>query len=85
MGNVMALGHAAATDEVIKNTLENAAFEHYEVAMYKSLLAMAEECGANEAVSLIEQSLHEEEQMAYWVDEHVGDITRAYLHRTASH
>lgn len=83
-GNVMAIGHAMAGDEVIKNTLENSAFEHYEAAMYRSLIAMADEAGATSAVPLLEQSLGEEEQMAAWVDQHVGAVTRTYLHRHAA-
>ncbi len=81
MGNMAALGHAAASDEVIKNTLENAAFEHYEAAMYKALLAMADAAGATHATERLQDSLHEEQQMAAWVDENVADITRTYLAR----
>lgn len=83
-GNVMAIGHAMAGDEVVKNSLENAAFEHYEVAMYQSLLAMADEVGATSAVPLLERSLDEEKQMAAWVDANIGEVTRTYLHRHAA-
>jgi ferritin-like metal-binding protein YciE len=83
MGNVMAMGHAVATDEVIKNSLENSAFEHYEVAMYKSLLTMADAVGATRAAPLLQESLAEEEHMAAWCDEHIAEVTRTYLHRHA--
>ena len=81
VGNIMALGHAVASDEIIKNTLQNAAFEHYEAAMYRSLLAMADACGATEAAQKLQESLHEEELMAAWVDEHTAEVTRTYLAR----
>jgi hypothetical protein len=32
VGNMAALGHSTAPDEVLKNTLANFAFEHYEIA-----------------------------------------------------
>ena len=52
MGNVAALAHAPASDEVIKNSLANYAFEHYKIAGYKSLIAIAEEVGDAEAITL---------------------------------
>ncbi len=42
MGNLAAMAHATADDEILKNTLANNAFENYEIAAYRSLLAM---CG----------------------------------------
>jgi ferritin-like metal-binding protein YciE len=36
--NITAIGHAAADDEILKNTFANKAFEHYEIAAYKSLI-----------------------------------------------
>ena len=38
VGNIAAMMHAPAPDEVIKHTLANFAFEHYEIAAYKGLL-----------------------------------------------
>src|SRR5690348_16588834 len=38
VGNMMAIGHTTASDEVVKNTFANYAFEHYEMAAYMSLL-----------------------------------------------
>jgi len=40
--NMAAVGHAMADDEVLKNTFASSALEHYEIAAYKSLLAMAD-------------------------------------------
>lgn len=79
VANMAALGHAAAPDEVLKNTFANNAFEHYEIAAYKSMLALADAAGMSEAKPLLETSLREEEQMAAWVDAHVGAVTMAYL------
>ena len=78
MGNMAALGHAMASDEVLKNTFANSALENYEIAAYKSLIAMSERAGLDIREPL-EQSLREEQDMADWVDSHVEDITLQYL------
>jgi ferritin-like metal-binding protein YciE len=57
MGNMAAMGHAMAQDEVIKNCFANYAFEHYEIATYKALMEMAQAAGDGAAPRLLEQSL----------------------------
>ena len=39
MANVMAMTHAMAGDEILKNTFANNAFENFEIAAYKSGVA----------------------------------------------
>ena len=78
LANVAAVGHAMAGDEILKNTFANSAFEHYEIAAYKSLLALCEKAGINLPNSL-QTSLREEEEMAAWMDSHVRDVTLQYL------
>jgi ferritin-like metal-binding protein YciE len=80
VGSVTAMGHSAATDEIIKNSLANYAFEHYEMAAYKSLLTLAEAGGMEQAVELLEQNLAEEEAMAEWLDENLPSVTLQYAH-----
>ena len=41
VGNMAAMAHTVTPDEVIKNTLANFAFEHFEIASYKSLITLA--------------------------------------------
>src|SRR4051812_16115796 len=53
MGNVAALGHAPASDEVVKNTFANYAFEHYEIASYQGLLVVAEAAGQQASTSVL--------------------------------
>jgi ferritin-like metal-binding protein YciE len=76
--NMAAMAHAMAGDEVLKNTFANSALEHYEIAAYKSLMALSKAAGIG-SESLLAQSLREEEEMASWVDEHVLGITNDYL------
>ncbi len=78
MGNVTAMAHAMAGDEILKNTFANNAFEHYEIAAYKSLLALSERAGIDLSAPL-QSSLCEEEDMAAWIDEHIRDVTLQYV------
>ena len=76
--NLAAMGHAMAGDEVLKNAFANSGLEHYEIAAYKALLALAEEAGLS-SNPVLRQSLNEEEEMAAWIDAHVETITRQFI------
>jgi ferritin-like metal-binding protein YciE len=79
LANLTAIGHAVADDEILKNTFANSAFEHYEIAAYKSLLALSEQAGMSGLQEPLRQSLAEEQRMAAWLDEHVEEVTLSYL------
>lgn len=79
MGNMMAMAHSVAGDEILKNTFANNAFENFEIAAYKSLLTLCGPAGADGAKPLLQQSLNEEKSMAEWVDQNVEKVTLAYL------
>ncbi|MGH7057879.1 MAG: DUF892 family protein, partial [Acetobacteraceae bacterium] len=66
-GNMAAMGHAGAADEVLKQIMAAFAFEQYEVAGYKCLLTLAEATGHTAALVPLRQSLAEEETMAAWL------------------
>ncbi|HEY7811147.1 MAG TPA: ferritin-like domain-containing protein [Allosphingosinicella sp.] len=90
MGNIAALSHLPAADEVLKNHLVNAAFENYEIASYTSLIALGEAGGFPTATALLAETLKEEVAMAAWVQDSLPDLTRKYVElryggRTASH
>jgi ferritin-like metal-binding protein YciE len=82
MGNMAAMVHAPASDEVIKNTFANFAFEHFEIAAYKSLLTLADVTGHSAATSALKQSLAEEEAMAGWINDHLAETTRLFVQRS---
>ena len=84
MGNMAALAHAPMQDEVLKNTFANFAFEHFEIAAYRSLLIMAELAGDNSSPKLLTQSLNEEIRMAKWIEDNLDATTRKYMQLTAS-
>lgn len=74
-GTMAALGHSVAPDEIVKNSFANFAFENYEIAAYKSLLALAEEVADEEAIDLLQQNLDEEIAMSDWLDSNIEPLT----------
>ncbi len=84
VGNMLAIGHTPAGDEVIKNTMANFAFEHYEIASYKTLLTLAERVGHAPAKLALETSLKEEEAMAQWINRHIAPTTLRFVERSAA-
>ena len=84
MGNVAAALHAPASDEVLKNTFANYAFEHQEIAAYTSLIAMAERIGDTASVAPLRQSLSEEESMAKFIEGQIVPTTTRYMDLTAA-
>ena len=77
-GSMAAIAHSVAGDEILKNSFANYAFEHFEIAAYKSLLVLAEDGGFTQAVPLLKKSLGEEQSMAQWIDESLPLVTRRY-------
>jgi ferritin-like metal-binding protein YciE len=77
-GNLAAMAHSLAGDEILKNMFANDAFEHYEIAAYKSLLTLCDAAGVNLRADL-QKSLDEEEQMAAWIDSHLRDVTLQFV------
>ena len=77
-GTMAALAHTVAGDEIVKNSFANYAFEHFEIAAYKSLLVLADDGGFSAATPLLQHSLGEEESMAEWIGESLPMVTRRY-------
>ena len=82
LGNLTATSNAMGEDEILKNMFSNYAFEHYELAAYKSLMTMARELRLEAAESLLAESRAEEQKMAAWIDRRIETVTAAYLERT---
>jgi ferritin-like metal-binding protein YciE len=79
MGNVAAALHVPASDEILKNTFANFAFEHQEIAAYTSLIAMAEAIGDQQSIPLLQQSMSEEQAMADWIKEQIVPTTKRFM------
>jgi ferritin-like metal-binding protein YciE len=83
-GNIAAIAHMPASDEIIKNTLANYAFEHFEIAAYEALGVMAEAVGDSGGVLAAKTSLAEEESMAHWIRDHIVPTTQKFLQLAAA-
>lgn len=79
MANMQAMAHSMAGDEILKNTFANNAFENFEIAAYKSLIALCGAAGVAEAKEPLETSLKEEQRMASWIDSNVEKVTMEFL------
>lgn len=89
-GNMAAIAHVFAPDEILKNSFANYAFENFEIASYTGLLTLAELGNFTSQQGLLRESLSEEQRMATWVLESLPGITRKYAGlraagETASH
>ena len=84
VGTAQQLSGLFASDEVLKSGIADYAFEHYEIASYKILIAAAEEAGEHQVGRILEENLREEEEMAAWLAQHLPEVTRQYLHREAA-
>ncbi len=83
-GNLAALVHMVASDEVLKNSFANFAFENFEAASYTSLIALADAGSFAGATSLLQTSLTEEQAMAEWINDHNAALTLKYVERRAA-
>ena len=80
-GSLAALGHTVAGDEILKNSFANFAFENYEIAAYRSLLALAEHGGYSSAADVLKLNLEEEQAMARWLHENLDKVTLQFAAR----
>jgi ferritin-like metal-binding protein YciE len=67
-GGMAAITHSFAPDEILKNTFANFAFENFEIAAYRSLITLAQNGGFQNALSVLQSNLREEEAMATWIE-----------------
>ena len=79
MGNMQAMAHAAADDEVLQNLFALYSFEHFEIASYTSLIAMAEHCGEANVAQVCRQILQQEEDAASKLEALIKPVTQTYL------
>jgi ferritin-like metal-binding protein YciE len=83
-GNVQAIVHAVAGDEVLKDLFALYAFEHFEQAAYRSLIAMAEDVGEPNVAQTCREILRQEEAAGQKLGQLIEPITRAYRSREAA-
>lgn len=79
MGSVANIVNQSAGDEVVKSGIADYAFEQFEIASYRSLIAAAEHAGKDEIRQICENNLQEEKEMASWLEANLSDVTQQYL------
>ena len=86
-GKIMGMGQALSglfvSDEIVKGALAGYSFEAMEIASYQILIAAAEQAGDQETKQVCEGILQEEKAMASWLEEHLPEVTREFLRRSA--
>lgn len=80
-GNLTAMAAIFASDEVLKSSIASAAFEEYEIASYKILIAAAEHAGEMEIANICRGNLLQEEAMAAWLNMHIPKLATDFLVR----
>ncbi|WEX09573.1 ferritin-like domain-containing protein [Chelativorans sp. AA-79] len=81
---MQAAGGMFAGDEVVKGSMASYTFEHLEIVSYRILVAAAEAAGDAETARVCEEICREEEAMASWLQDHIPQVTQAYLMREAT-
>jgi ferritin-like metal-binding protein YciE len=77
--NAQMMMHAAASDEVIKNSFAGYAFEHFEIAAYTALALFADRAGEARIAETARSILRQEEAMASWLEEHLPEVIDEHL------
>lgn len=76
---VHGLGARMADDEVMKVAMSCYAFEHFEVATYRILVAAADMAQDTQTRQVCEDILRQEEATAAWLGERLGVLTQEFL------
>jgi ferritin-like metal-binding protein YciE len=77
--NMQQMMHAAADDEVLKNSFAGYAFEHFEIASYTALELFAERAGEPQIAQTARTICDQERRMADWLEAHLPDVVNEHL------
>ncbi len=83
-GNMAAIMHSVMSDEIMKNHFANVAFEAFEQATYRSLIAMAQATGFQHHVAIYEASLREEEKTFATLLDMTDQLTTKFMQLSLS-
>lgn len=82
-GKLSAVGHSLGTrmtgEQAVQAHAASYAFEHYEIANYRALVAAADAAGETAVKSTCETILAEQREMASWLDDNLDATTKAFL------
>jgi len=77
--NMQMMVHAAADDEVIKNSFAGFAFEHFEIAAYSALGIVAQAAGEPAIAEMANDICQQEQEMADWMRQHLPEVVQEHL------
>lgn len=80
-GNLAAWRNVAAEHSELKNIFDTYAFEHLEIATYRTIIHLAEKEGDTAVAEKCRESLREEEAMATWFNDHLTSLVDKHLER----
>jgi ferritin-like metal-binding protein YciE len=78
-GRIQPLLAGLSSDDMPKNCIAGHAWEHFEIASYRSLEAAAEDLGLTDLRDMCTRFVREEEEMADFFLHHLGAVMRQYL------
>jgi ferritin-like metal-binding protein YciE len=78
-GVVQGVTIGGAKDNLVKSAIADFAAEQYEIAAYSALIELANELDEPGIATSLEQNLHEEEDMAAWLEEGLPTVIRTSL------
>jgi ferritin-like metal-binding protein YciE len=81
-GMMNALGSSVASDEAVKASIADYAFEHMEIACYRTLIAATKHLNDLQTQRVCEEILSQEEEMAHWLGQELEGVTQSYLGRS---
>ncbi|MDG9883799.1 DUF892 family protein [Pseudomonas sp. GD04058] len=83
MAFAQGVGGMTMSDEVVKGAMAGYVFENLEIASYTVLIEAAEAAGDVATAEVCRSIIKEEIAMADWLREHLPEVTRAFLERSA--
>jgi ferritin-like metal-binding protein YciE len=78
-GALAEIGALLASDDIVRSSIANSAFERFEMAAYARIAAIAEKAGEHEIARIAGTILRQEEVMAQWLEEHLPNTPLVYL------
>lgn len=84
MGGMTAAMTGGRNDDVLQSSMLTFGLANYEIALYESLITLAEPAGEPQAKGLLEASLSEEKAMADWLHENLRPTLHRYLELSAA-
>ena len=84
MAFAQGVGGMTMSDEVVKGAMSGYVFENLEIASYTVLIEAAEYAGDTLTADACRSIIKEEIAMSEWLRDHLPELTRAFLTRSAT-